>query len=214
MGNATSGTVTLSPVAGALGAVTASLPANTGTLAELNLAQTWSALQTFGTNISIGGVTVTGATGTGKNVFDTSPALTTPNLGTPSAVTLTNGTGLPISSGVSGLATGMASYLAANTTFTIAATGCTPSAHAGGAFAGSITLAAGPCTSIIVTMNGATGYTASNGFHCNVGDKTTQNAGTWVPSWGESASSTTTATIPIPAAAGATDVVTFACSPY
>ena len=46
-GNATSGTVTLNTVTGALGSVTASLPANTGTLAELNLAQTWTAIQTF-----------------------------------------------------------------------------------------------------------------------------------------------------------------------
>ncbi len=47
MGNATSGTVTLQPVTGALGTVTASLPANTGTIAETNYAQTWSATQTF-----------------------------------------------------------------------------------------------------------------------------------------------------------------------
>jgi hypothetical protein len=49
LGNATSGTVTLQPVTGTLGTVTASLPANTGTIAELNLAQTFSATQTFGT---------------------------------------------------------------------------------------------------------------------------------------------------------------------
>lgn len=42
-------------------------------------------------------------TGTGVAVFSTSPALTTPNLGTPSAVTLTNGTGLPLTSGVTGV---------------------------------------------------------------------------------------------------------------
>jgi hypothetical protein len=46
-GNATSGTVTLGTVTGALGSVTASLPANTGTIAELNLAQTWTAAQTI-----------------------------------------------------------------------------------------------------------------------------------------------------------------------
>lgn len=61
-GNATSGTVTVAPVTGALGTVTASLPANTGTISELNLAQTWSALQTFGTNMSIGGVAFSGGT--------------------------------------------------------------------------------------------------------------------------------------------------------
>jgi hypothetical protein len=45
MGNATSGTATLQPVTGALGTVTASLPANTGTIAELNLNQAWTAGQ-------------------------------------------------------------------------------------------------------------------------------------------------------------------------
>ena len=55
---------------------------------------------------------VTDETGTGSLVFATSPTLVTPALGTPSSVTLTNGTGLPISSGVSGLGTGVATFLA------------------------------------------------------------------------------------------------------
>jgi len=103
---------------------------------------------------------------------------------------------------------------AGGTTFTITPTGCTPSAHAGSATAGTITLATGPCTSIVITPNGAIGMTAPTGFHCNVGDRTTQNAGTWIPQWGETATTTTTVTIPIPAAAGATDVISFACTPY
>ncbi len=41
-------------------------------------------------------------TGSGGIVLATSPTLATPNLGTPSAVTLTNGTGLPLSTGVTG----------------------------------------------------------------------------------------------------------------
>jgi hypothetical protein len=60
-GNATSGTITLEPVTGALGTVTASLPANTGTIAELNLAQTFSALQAFSSGISDAGETLTAA---------------------------------------------------------------------------------------------------------------------------------------------------------
>lgn len=44
---------------------------------------------------------VTDETGTGSLVFGTSPTLTTPDLGTPSAIVLTNGTGLP-ASGITG----------------------------------------------------------------------------------------------------------------
>lgn len=63
----------------------------------------------FGTGVAtaLGNAT----TGSGGIVLATSPSLTTPNLGTPSAATLTNATGLPISSGVSGLGTGVATAL-------------------------------------------------------------------------------------------------------
>jgi len=55
---------------------------------------------------------ITDETGTGSAVFATSPTLVTPVLGTPTSVTLTNATGLPISTGVSGLGTGVATFLA------------------------------------------------------------------------------------------------------
>ena len=51
-------------------------------------------------------------TGAGDVVLSTSPTLVTPALGTPSSVTLTNATGLPIATGVSGLGTGVATALA------------------------------------------------------------------------------------------------------
>ena len=55
---------------------------------------------------------ITDETGTGAVVFATSPTLVTPILGTPTSGTLTNCDGLPISSGVSGLGTGVATFLA------------------------------------------------------------------------------------------------------
>ena len=51
-------------------------------------------------------------TGTGALVFANTPTLITPILGTPQSATLTNATGLPISTGVSGLGTGVATFLA------------------------------------------------------------------------------------------------------
>jgi len=64
---------------------------------------------------------VTGETGSGALVFATSPALTTPNIGTPSAGTLTNCTGLPISTGVSGLGANVATFLATPSSSNLAA---------------------------------------------------------------------------------------------
>lgn len=52
--------------------------------------------------VANGGTGTTSSTGSGSVVLASSPTLVTPNLGTPSAVTLTNGTGLPLSTGVTG----------------------------------------------------------------------------------------------------------------
>lgn len=65
---------------------------------------------------------VTGETGSGALVFATSPTLVTPALGTPSSATLTNATGLPISTGVSGLGTGVATFLATPSSANLAST--------------------------------------------------------------------------------------------
>lgn len=61
-------------------------------------------------------VGLSGSTGTGNFVGATSPTLVTPALGTPSSGTLTSCTGLPISTGVSGLGTGVATGLGNNAT--------------------------------------------------------------------------------------------------
>ena len=134
MGNATSGTVTLQPVTGALGSVTASLPANTGTIAELNLAQTWTAAQTVNSgNLKLAGsssgTTTLNASATASGtitlpaVTDTVGVLGTADQTMSGGVNLTSFSIGTISSGTTTLDCGKnpAQYLTNNGAFTLAA---------------------------------------------------------------------------------------------
>ena len=63
---------------------------------------------------TLGGTTISGFTGTGNFVLANTPTLVTPILGTPTSGTLSNCTGLPVGTGISGLGTGVATALAVN----------------------------------------------------------------------------------------------------
>lgn len=64
---------------------------------------------------------MTDETGTGLLVFNDTPTLITPILGTPTSGTLTNCTGLPISTGVSGLGANVATFLGTPSSANLAA---------------------------------------------------------------------------------------------
>jgi len=87
------------------GDVTATGPGSVAaTLATVNASPGTTAISTVTTNAKglVTSNTAASTTGSGNVVLATSPTLVTPALGTPSAAVLTNATGLPLTSGVTG----------------------------------------------------------------------------------------------------------------
>jgi hypothetical protein len=111
---------------------------------------------------------VTGETGTGALVFGTSPTLTTPDIGVPSNGILTNCSGLPIATGVSGLGSGIATFLATPTSANLAAAVTNETGSGSLVFGTSPTIASATLTAPVLgtpasgTLTNCTGFPAAS----------------------------------------------------
>lgn len=160
------GTTGLTPSVSTTGAITVAgtlAPANGGT----GITSLGSGIATWlGTPSSANlAAAVTDETGTGSLVFANTPTLVTPLLGTPTSGTLTNCTGLPISTGVSGLGTGVATFLTTPSSANLAAAvtdetgsgalvfGTSPTIS-GATLGGTVTLSGGTANGVVY-LNGS-----------------------------------------------------------
>ena len=166
LANVTAGIITATSFSGAVSGTatsTTNIPNLTGAITSVNTATS------LGSFTSLQLLTaLTDETGTGANVFATSPTLTTPILGTPQSGTLTSCTGLPVSTGISGLAANVATFLATPSSSNLAAALTDETGTGANVFATSPTLVTPILGSASATNLNVSGVTTSATFNTGV----------------------------------------------
>ena len=171
-------------------------------------------------NVSNGGTGVTTSTGTGSVVLSTSPTLVTPLLGTPTSVTLTNATGLPLTTGVTGIlpiangGTGASTLAGANIAVT----------NVANTFSATQTFNGTSATEAMKTLNIAepanvvgTAPTATTNFYINSGAVqyyTANNANNWTLNFAFSSGTTLNTAMSVGDSISCTMIVTNSTTAY
>lgn len=145
--------------------------------------------------VANGGTGVTTSTGTGSVVRNTSPTLITPALGTPTSGIMTNVTGLPVSTGISGLGANIATFLSTPSSANLAAALTDETGSGANVFATSPTLVtpdigAATASGAINLTSGQISFPATQVPSAGANVLDDYEEGTWTPAIGGTATYT------------------------